>query len=102
MSEQMEEFARRLAALEERVDQEAGLRASGDRDLADMAQTLRAHQMSIQALSITQAQHNDLLRDQARTLERHGQALVASHDKLDLIIGMLTSLSGNDGGGTGD
>ena len=38
----LEELERRIAAIEERLHVELGLRASGERDLADMAQILGA------------------------------------------------------------
>lgn len=83
MSSDLEE---RVSAIEERLRMESGLRASADRDLGDMTQTLRAQHHLIQALSITQSQHGELLRD-------HGA-------KLDQIITMLGQLL--DGGPEGD
>lgn len=73
---------------------ESGLRASGDRDLADMAETLRAQQHTIRALAITQSQHNE-------KLDRHEASLTVAHGKLDRIIGMLGRLldEGNGNGG---
>ena len=68
------------------------MRASGDRDLADMAQTLRAQQHTIQALAITQSQHNE-------KLDRHAASLTAAHGKLDQIITMLEQvIDRNDNG----
>ena len=87
----LEELERRIAAIEERLGVESGLRASGDRDLADMAQTLRAQQHTIQALAITQAQHNE-------KLDRHEASLTAAHDKLDQIITMLGRLAEREDG----
>lgn len=81
----LEELERRIAAIEDRLGVESGLRASGDRDLADMAQTLRAQQHTIQALAITQSQHNE-------KLDRHEESLTAAHSKLDRIITMLDRL----------
>jgi hypothetical protein len=81
----LEELERRITAIEERLNVESGLRASGDRDLADMAQTLRAQQHTIQALAITQSQHNE-------KLDRHEASLTAAHGKLDQIIVMLGRL----------
>ncbi|BCB90632.1 hypothetical protein [Phytohabitans suffuscus] len=72
---------------------ESGLRASGDRDLGDMAQTLRAQQHTIQALAITQSQHNE-------KLDRHEASLTAAHGKLDRIIGMLDRLLDDGSGGS--
>jgi hypothetical protein len=85
----LEELERRIAAIEDRLGVEAGLRASGDRDLGDMAQTLRAQQHTIQALAITQSQHNE-------KLDRHEKSLTAAHGKLDRIITMLDRLLDTD------
>ncbi len=81
----LEELERRIAAIEDRIGVESGLRASGDRDLADMAQTLRAQQHTIHALAITQSQHNE-------KLDRHEDSLSAAHGKLDRITAMLDRL----------
>jgi len=54
-----EELAGRVAALEERLDQEAGLRASQDRDLSSIERTARAQQHLLQALALTQSEHNE-------------------------------------------
>jgi hypothetical protein len=43
---------------------------------------------SIQALAITQSQHNE-------QLGRHEQSLATAHDKLDRIITMLQRLAGD-------
>ena len=55
-----------------------------------MAQTLRAQQHTIQALAITQSQHNE-------KLDRHEESLTAAHGKLDRIITMLDRLLDTDG-----
>jgi hypothetical protein len=60
-------------------------------DLADMAQTLRAHQHTIQALAIAQSQHNE-------KLDQHEASLTAAHGKLDRIISMLGRLLGEGDG----
>jgi hypothetical protein len=88
----LEELDRRLAAVEERLGLESGLRASGDRDLADMAQSMRAQQHTIQALAITQSQHNE-------KLDRHEASLTAAHGKLDRIITMLGQIVDRDANG---
>lgn len=76
MSDGLEE---RVAAIEERLRMESGLRASGDRDLGDVALTVRAQHHLIQALSITQSQGAAI------------EALRREHTaKLDQIITMLT------------
>jgi len=86
----LEELEQRIAVIEDRLGVEVGLRASGDRDLGDMAQTLRAQQHTIQALAITQSQHNE-------KLDRHEDSLTAAHGKLDRIITMLDRLLDGDG-----
>jgi hypothetical protein len=85
-----DELERRIAAIEDRLSVESGLRASGDRDLGDMAQTLRAQQHTIQALAITQSQHNE-------KLDRHEESLTAANGKLDRIITMLDRLLDTNG-----
>jgi hypothetical protein len=87
----LEELEQRVAAIEERLSMESGLRASSDRDLADMAQTLRAQQHTIQASAITQSQHNE-------KLDRHEESLTGAHGKLDRIIAMLGRLLDHDNG----
>jgi hypothetical protein len=54
-----------------------------------MAQTLRAQQHTIQAVAITQSQHNE-------RLDRHEQSLTAAHGKLDQIISMIGRLLDRD------
>ena len=63
-----ENFEDRLAALEDRVEMESGLRASIDRDLGTIAQRQSAANHLLQALAITQAEHT-------QTLSRHGGIL---------------------------
>lgn len=76
MTSSLDDLARRVAALEQRMDQESGLRASQDRDLGDMAQSLRAQNNLIQALAITQSQHTERL------------------DRIDGKLGELATASG--------
>jgi uncharacterized coiled-coil protein SlyX len=68
----------RLAALEERVGMEAGLRAAGDSDLASLSLKLSAQHHLIQALSITQSEHTG--------------EFTKIHTKLDTIVNLLTTL----------
>jgi hypothetical protein len=94
----IEDLAARVAAIEERVGMEAGLRASQDRDLADMRDSLRAQTYLIQALSITQGQHTEQLR---RIEERLGLVEVATdhaRGRLEYIVGMLETLISREGG----
>ncbi len=96
----LEELERRIAALEERLAVESSLRASGDRDLGDLAQTLRAQQHTMQALAITQSQHNEKLDRHDEKLDRHGESLTSAHHKLDQIVALLNRLV-DDTGTTG-
>jgi hypothetical protein len=66
------------------------------RDLGDMARTLRAQQHTIQALAITQSQHNEKLDRHSEKLDRHEESLTAAHGKLDRIITMLDRLLDTD------
>jgi hypothetical protein len=92
----LEELELRVTALEERLQMEAGLRAAGDRDLSSTAQSLRAQTHLIQALSITQAEHTNTLREL-------GEAVVTLRQdhgaKLNQIITMLDRLLNHDGDG---
>ncbi len=58
---------------------------SGARELADMAQTLRAQRNTVELLAVAQSQHNE-------KLDRHEESLTAAHGKLDRIIIMLKRL----------
>jgi len=76
----------RVSAIEERLGQEAGPRASQDRDLATIGQRVNATNHLVQALSITQAEHT-------ATLAEHAGFLASAHDKLDRIVVLLRRLS---------
>jgi hypothetical protein len=91
----LEELEQRVTALEGRLQMEAGLRAAGDRDLSSMAQNLRAQTHLIQALSITQAEHTNMLRELGEAVatlrQDHGT-------KLGQIVTMLDRLLNHDTG----
>jgi hypothetical protein len=59
----------RVRAIEERLSMESGLRAAGDRDLSDLGATVRAQHHLVQALSITQGQHTEALRQLGEAVE---------------------------------
>ena len=63
------ELTRRLAALEERVHMEAGLRASLDRDYSDVKAALAGHRRVLQAIGTTQGQHTQMLAELAGQLD---------------------------------
>jgi len=70
---ELDELGARLAALEAVVSQEGGLRASQDRDPADLAATVRAQHHTLQALALTSSEHNMNLADMRRELTRQGR-----------------------------
>lgn len=80
----------RLAALERRVEMESGLRASADRDLSDIATSVRAQRHLVQALSITQS-------EQTEVLERHTEALSRVEAGIAHILTSLNRLIERDG-----
>jgi hypothetical protein len=62
--------------------------------MSSLDETLRAQQHTIQALAITQSQHNE-------KLDRHQASLTAAHGKLDRIIELLGRLAdGGNGNGS--
>ena len=103
----------RVAAIEEQLRMEAGLRAASDRDLGDLTQTVRAQHLLVQALSITQSQHTaalrrieDTLHVHGEVLQSHGQAIETLRQdhgaKLDQIVTLLTDLIDRDNRGDND
>jgi hypothetical protein len=81
----MSSLEERVAALEEQVAMEAGLRASVDDDVATLGQRVRAMNHLVQALSITQAEHTEEFAKVRTTLGEHG-------GKLDTIVTLLQTL----------
>jgi peptidoglycan hydrolase CwlO-like protein len=61
MTPTLENLDQRVTVLEERMDQEAGLRASQDRDLSEMAATVKTNKDLLQALATTQSEHTQKL-----------------------------------------
>lgn len=93
----MASIEERLAALEERLGMESGLRASMDSDLASINSKLSAQHHLIQALSITQADHTETLRHITETLTEHSHALQELRDGQHEIIGLLNTLIQGNG-----
>ncbi len=81
----MASLEERVSAIEDRLGMEAGLRGTGDRDLAEVAATSRAPRHLIQALSITQSEHTE-------TLERQSAALNRLEDGVGRILTLLERL----------
>ena len=88
----LEELEQRLSALEGRVGMEAGLRASGDRDLSNLASTLRAQHHVLQALALTSSEHNQRLAEVTGILREHDLKFEAVERQLGTIIGLLNRL----------
>lgn len=88
----------RVAAIEERLGMESGLRASMDSDLSALNMKMSAMNHLIQAVAITQGEHATEL---ARVTERldllNGQAQEQAA-VLGQIIGMLDTLIGREDG----
>lgn len=83
IEDQVAALTERLAVLEERVGMEAGLRASGDRDLAAMGQAVIAVRNLVQVVSITQTEQGVTLAGHSVTLAR----LSATVDKIERTQG---------------
>ena len=81
----LDELASRVAALEERLSVDSGLRASMDSDLPSINTKLAAQHHLIQALSITQAEHTG--------------EFAKLHPKLDHIVTLLERLIADEGSG---
>lgn len=98
----LEALAQRVAALEERLDQEAGLRASQDRDLATIGQRVQATNLVVQALHITQSEHTRTLAEHTQTLAEHTRMLTDLGAGQAAIVTMLQTLIDRTEGGTDD
>src|SRR3954464_3467850 len=75
MTPTLEDHEQRITVLEERMDQEAGLRASQDRGLASIAEGVRAQDRLLKALAETQSEHTQTLAQHTQTLNEHTQTL---------------------------
>lgn len=97
-----EDLARRVASLEEQVQEEAGLRASQDRDLSSLAQGQRAANHLLQALSITQSEHTQMLDELHSDLTLIRADIAQIRTGHGAIVAMLQRLidQGNGGGPT--
>lgn len=82
----MEELEARIAALEARVGEEARLRASVDRDVADHQAKIAATHHLVQALSITQSQQTEELRLIRQSLEHQDGLLLRTISMLQELL----------------
>jgi len=93
MTPTLEDLDQRLTAVEERLDEQSGLRASQDRDLSDIAEGVRTHRKSIQALRKTQAEHTqklDHLTGRVDQLTSRVNRLFLNIDQIDRKADHLT------------
>ncbi|MCU7728748.1 hypothetical protein ODJ79_33980 [Actinoplanes sp. KI2] len=87
MTPTLEDHERRLTVVEERLDQEAGLRASQDRDLAAIAEGVRVQGRLIQALAVTQSEHT-------RSLAQLTDSVNEVNGKIDEVNGKIDGVNG--------
>jgi chromosome segregation ATPase len=80
-----QELESRVTAVEERLDEQAELRASQDRDLANVGEALRAQSGLLKALAATQSEHTYQIGQLGLKL---GQ-LDLKVDRLDDKVGQL-------------
>jgi hypothetical protein len=92
----LEELDRRLAAVEERLGLEAGLRASQDRDLASLKTEWRSANNLLQALALTQSDQTRMLTGLEATAADHGERLGRIDEGMRQIIGLLDHLIERD------
>lgn len=99
----LEDLEQQLAALKDRLGMEAGLRASQDGDLSALASAYSAQQHSIQALAITQSEHNMQIAQMRRAVEENNRLItslnstLAVHgDALRQIVTLLDGLSSQE------
>ena len=86
MTPTLENHEQRITVLEERVDEQARLRAGQDRDLADIAENVRAQGRLIQALAVTQSEHTQALAQLQNGMGRLENGMQQIVGKLDLLI----------------
>ncbi len=88
----------RVAALEERLAMQEGLRASMDDDLSSVAANTKANNLLLQALSITQSEHTKKLDKQGEQLDSLVATMAKHSTALDGIAALLAVLVEREGG----
>ncbi|GAA2897150.1 hypothetical protein Acy02nite_80590 [Actinoplanes cyaneus] len=78
-----------MPTLEERMNEQEKLRASQDRDLADIGEKLKAQDGLLKGLAKTQSEHTATLAVHTATLERHTAILDRHTTTLDRHTAML-------------
>jgi hypothetical protein len=97
----LNDLARRLAAVEQRLEQEserlhmeAGLRAAVDSDLASLTVKVTATNRMVQAVAHTQVDHTKMLAAHAETLVGHTETLAEHGRMLHTLIGGQQAILG--------
>jgi hypothetical protein len=93
----LEELEQRLAAVEERLGLEAGMRASQDRDLASLKTELRSANNLLQALALTQSDQTRMLTGLEASVADHGDRLLRIEGGVQAIVSMLETLITQNG-----
>jgi hypothetical protein len=88
----MASLEERIAAIEDRLGMESGLRASQDRDLADLKTGLRAVNNLLQALALTQADQSRDLAEIVTAQVDQGERLIRLEGGVQQIIALLNQL----------
>jgi hypothetical protein len=88
----MSTLEQRVADLERLLREQVGLRAAQDRDLGSIEQAQRAMSLSLQALAITQSEHNRKIDDLAAVVAGHTNDLAEIKSGIAAITGLLTTL----------
>jgi septal ring factor EnvC (AmiA/AmiB activator) len=92
MTPTLEDLDQRVTVLEERVDEQARLRARQDRDLSEIVEGVRKQDRLLKALAQTQSEHTRTLAQHGKTLDEHTHALAELKGGVTHIIGMLDTL----------
>ena len=93
----LEDLEQRLAAVEERLDVESGLRESQDRDLSSLKVELRSANNLLQALALTQSDQTRMLTGLEATVAEHGERLGRIEDGVRQILTLLNQLIAQGG-----
>lgn len=90
-----EDLERRVAALEERVSLEAGMRAAVDMDVSAQGQRIQVLSRLVQAVATTQGEHTKTLAEHTQTLR---ELKAGQHQIIGLLNTLIQGDSGEEGG----
>lgn len=89
MPDELDDIRERLAALEQRLESESGLRAMMDLDQATLTTRLDAQDNLLRALSITQSDHTSRLTRVEESQRNMAEALVRVEAGIRDILALL-------------